>query len=172
MFKREYADTEEAGTDEDIADVGKKEEKQPTEPLNVRNKPTRSQINRVEWDVTVPYKTALDDLLDPKFWANVSGDTFYQHRHNKVAVHWEGGKQYAELYVRQSAPNFAVMALLGHWTFSPDQEMAQPDLYSVSYTGPVTKYRVVRKSDMQHMRDGLESEDVAYDYIKGLGKGL
>lgn len=138
--------------------------------LHVMRAPTRSQIKRVEWDVSVPPETTVEDILNPVFWANVSESTFKQSPYNKISVHWDDGKQYAELYVRQAGHSFAVVGLLGHWTFTSQNNITDVSKYSVSYTGHITKYRVIRKEDNQHIKDGFPSEDAAYDYIKNLDK--
>lgn len=142
--------------------------------LDVRRMPTRSQINRVEWDVVVPFETNIEDVLKPEFWSNVTENTFFRHKHNKVSVHWEGGKKYAELYVLSAGHNYAKTAVLGFWDFekeAPDfEDFVGEAAYSITWTGPSTQYRVIRKSDDQVMRDGFKTEEQAQEFVDGLGR--
>ena len=138
--------------------------------LDVRRTPTRSQIKRVEWDVTVLRETTLEDILRPEYWANVSGNTFFHHEHNIVSVYWEDDAQFAQLFVRQSGANFAIMEVLNHWNFDEKNEINQKDLYDVKWTGPSTKFRIIRISDNQIMKDGFKTVLEAEDFISKVGK--
>jgi len=137
--------------------------------LNIKNKPVRANVTRVEHDVTVPSDTTIENIQDPQFWTAVSGDCFSRNPHNKLDIYWEDGTQYAEAVVLQAGHNYAIVRVTGHWKFEGGPVVNQPDLYDITHTGPVTGYRIIRKSDNQPIRDGFRTREEAERYIRGMG---
>lgn len=133
--------------------------------LIVQRTPTRSPSTRIEWDVTVDPDTTVDDLLHPAFWAHVSGVTF-SGSNNLVNVYWEDRSQIAFLYVRYYDNVSAKMELLDHKVFGEKVTLSAPDKYDVKWGGPNNKFKVIRKSDGQTIRENLSSKEDAADFIK------
>lgn len=146
----------------------KKTEKPKTQ-LEVKRMPTRQQIRSIDWDVAVPAGTTIGDLLRPDYWAKVSGNTLATSEYAKVRVHWDDKTQYAEFYVRAADHSYAILELVSHVEFDESDRLTDTELYTVTWTGPTTKHRVIRKSDNQVMKDGFTSALAADDYIRTLG---
>lgn len=138
-------------------------------PLSVLRVPTRSNQRRIEWDVVVSADTTLDDLLNPIFWSHVSGSTFNGDI-NYCDVHWEDKSQLAKLYVKQYTGSAAKMELLQYWNFDKSAKLDLPEDYDIKWTGPSTKFRVIRKKDNQVIRDGFASKEDAGAFINTLPK--
>lgn len=137
--------------------------------LPVTRMPTRSNVRRTEWDVFVPPETTVDDLLNPVFWAHVAGSTF-QGKINYVDVHWDDNSQLCRIYVRNYNNSAAQMELLDHWDFDKNTTLDVPDDYIITWSGDQTKYRVIRRSDNQVIRDGFVAKPEALAFIEKLPK--
>jgi len=135
--------------------------------LTTQRKPTRSPVSRIEWDVTVSPETKIEDLLTPSFWTHVSDSTF-SGENNIVNVYWEDKSQVAFLYVRYYDNTSAKMELLDHKVFGDKVDIVAPEKYEIKWSGPNTRFRIIRLSDGQVLRENLSSKDDAALFVKEL----
>ena len=143
--------------------------KQDTSPkLSATRKLRRANEDSVTYNVIVPVDTKAEDLLNPIFWAHHAG--LFTGNINYVRVHWEDKSQLVHLYVREYTQTAAKMELLGSWDFDKNDKLKIDERYSVTWTGPHTKFRVMRKEDKQVIRDGFPNRPAAQDFINTLPK--
>lgn len=133
--------------------------------LTVQRMPSRAPATRIEWDVTVDVETSVDDLKNPMFWSHVSGATFHGPN-NIVNVYWEDKSQLAVLYVRYYDQTSAKMEVLEHYVFDKASTIVSPDKYEVKWSGPNTKFKVIRLADGQTIKEGISSKEDAAEFIK------
>lgn len=103
--------------------------------------------------------TPFENLLRPEFWAHVArkftpGDI--------IEAHAEDGSYFAEMYVIDCGPNWARTGV--HKLSRFDEAVTEPgadNAFKVEWAGRFSKWRVVRSSDLNVMKDGLPSKDAA-----------
>lgn len=97
--------------------------------------------------------TTVEDLLDPTFWAHCARGF---HISDRIEVIPEDNAYYAELYVQEVSRNSVKVVLFAHHVLAPqEEESAGTDEYAIRWSGPHTKYRVVRKKDNAVLQDGF-----------------
>lgn len=138
------------------------------EPLSHRNICNYKQKGSF-FLVTVSPDVCVQDLLDPAFWAHVSGANFLGDC-NIVYVTWEDGAQFAQLYVREYQRTSARMELILHSDFrnkskkpvpKKDGDKKPDPKFRVFWAGPNGLYRVIRISDDQVMMSDIKDKDKA-----------
>lgn len=134
--------------------------------LSPTRKMRRANEDSVTYNVTVPVETALDDLLNPVYWAHHAG--LFTGQINYVRVHWEDKSQLVHLYVREYTQTAAKMELLDRWDFDESVSLVVPERYAITWTGPNTKYRVTRIEDQQVIRDSFSNKSDALAFIEKL----
>jgi hypothetical protein len=133
--------------------------------LQIKRIPTRSPSTRIEWDVTVPVDTTIDDLLSPVFWSHVSGSTF-GGQNNLITVYWDDKSQIAELYVSHYDHAGAKMRLLSHVVFDEPKITDSSDGYKVTFSQSQKKYKVTRVADGAVIKDDFATKSEALDFIE------
>jgi len=109
----------------------------------------------------------IDDALQPAFWAHVAHKL---RQGDLIRILPERGDYYALLMVRTVGKAYANVTLLHKVEF--DGAEAAPavasvgDEFEVKWSGPSTKFRVVRVSDKQIMHDGFAAKEDAVKWVK------
>lgn len=114
----------------------------------------------------IPAKASDDprDLLDPKYWVHVSrmlrgGD--------KIEILAETNEWYAEAIVLDSGAYGAKIAyVVGPIRLTNEAEIDVPEDYEIKWSGPHTKFRVIRKSDNKMLRDQFTSKEEASSWVR------
>lgn len=127
---------------------------------------------RNEFAINPEVGTTLDDMKAEAYWAHVAKKL---RPWDKIEARAEDGSFYAVFIVRDSGRNWAKVEMISLYLFSipgvTDRTPADPE-YIVKYSGPHTKYRVMRKSDNQIMRDGFATQADGDQWIKEHVKSL
>lgn len=130
------------------------------------------------WLATPESGTKIEDMLQPSYWAHVSGRL---KPLSKIDVYPESGEFFATLLVVRASRTEAVVKLLYINRFDetgtselPETSGESDDIeeLEVTWGGPSSKFRVVRKKDKVVLKDGFSSKEEANlyktDYIKAL----
>lgn len=123
------------------------------------------------WRVNAEEGTTMDDVLDPIYWAHTAeklriGD--------QIEVLAEEGTWLAFLHVKSQGIGYAVVALLSHHQFVPEDDETieqQHSKYEVRWKGPQRKYAVIRKADGQYMREGFDTKQQAFSQLNEMERG-
>jgi hypothetical protein len=130
----------------------------------------QNRIRPAEYDrtifATVPeIGTTLDDMLAPEYWSHVAKNL---KPGSRIEVTAEDGSWFAELYVRRSSANAALVAVLRHHDFVGKVVATDPAVEHADFT---VKHRggagwsVVRNSDKAIMFEKGETRDQAEKWI-------
>lgn len=131
-------------------------------PLN----PTRLQ--RAEhyfsiYAVVLPEGTSLDDAMKPEYWVHVANRL---RQHDTIRIIPEDGGYFAEALVTAAGHGFAKVKLLRYESLEEDgAEPAETDPSYVKWGGPHSKWRVIRRSDGQVLKEGLTKPDALREAI-------
>ncbi len=114
-----------------------------------------------------------EQLLDPAYWKLVAPS---MRMGDRVEVYCEAGSMYAQLYVAAVGINSAIVRLLEWYDLGAEGRPLSDEEqeYKVKWGNPHTKWRIIRLSDGQSIKDGFETELDAQrdlsDYLKALRK--
>lgn len=112
------------------------------------------------WTATVQAGTALEDVLNPAFFANIANKL---HPYDRIVVRVDTGEYYAELLVLDCARTWAkVFVLNKHALVKDETEMVEVDnQYEVKHLGPHNKWCVIRKLDKETIKEQCTSRQEA-----------
>lgn len=123
----------------------------------------QAEYVRNVWHASPAQGVKPDALMDPAYWIHIrhllkAGD--------RIEVLCEAGEWYAEAIVLDAARYGARIA----WTRDPvDLAPATPDdipaEFAVLWSGPHTKWRVIRAADKSVVKDGLESKAAGTQWV-------
>ena len=115
-----------------------------------------------DWRAEVDHGVTIDDLLDPVFWSDVSGHCF-QGKFNRVEITWKDGSQWAELLVVGYGPTWAKMVKLNYVVLNTPEgiKTVGGKDYEIKWSGPHSKFRIIRLADGEVIRDGFENKELA-----------
>lgn len=117
----------------------------------------QAEYERNIWVVTPEAETPLEALLNPAFWAHVAS-SFKPWDH--IEVRAEDGSYWAELLVQDASRNWAKVAVLRQVQLNGEAPRAEEsDGHIVEWSGPHTKWRVVRKADKAILKDSMSKAD-------------
>lgn len=107
--------------------------------------------------------TPLEHLLRPEYWANIKQLRTNAH----IYVDAEDGSWWAELKVIKVAQGYAKVHLLRHIELAAaSADPSVPDGYEIQFRGQIVKHRVVRLKDGHVLKQGLDSEDDARQWLR------
>lgn len=138
------------------------------------NKPTKLQpaeyVSRTYHHIPAT-GAALDDVLDPAYWAHVAKSL---RPGDHIEILAEDGTWWAMLLVRYTGRTEAAVAKLSHVEFGEpsDDLVSDSDTHSIAYGNYHTKFRVVRKSDKEVVKDGFDTKEAAKRWLDGHMKAL
>jgi hypothetical protein len=125
---------------------------------------------RQTWHVTPRTGDGPKDLLDPKYWVHVARNL---KPGDKIEVLSEAREWYAEAVVLSAGQFGAKVAFtLDPIRLENSAETEEPEGYEVKWAGPSVKWRVIRKSDGQIVREDLQSREEAATWIKSHAKAM
>ena len=103
--------------------------------------------------------TTIKEMLEPSFWAHVSAKLAPG---DKIEVFAQDGEFYVEFMVLASKHAWVRVAILQEHVFNKKTE--EDGKYKVKWTGK-TKWRVIRLSDGEVLQSGLESKELAQEWL-------
>jgi hypothetical protein len=144
----------------------KEKERPPLHPSRFQLAEHRRQI----WHIVPEHGTALAELLTPAYWSHVSRQ---MRPSDRIEVNAEDGSFFAELVVIDAGLQFAKVALLREAKLE-GVEASQTSLpgHKVEWSGPHTKFRVVRESDRKVLKDGFTTRADAGTWLSNHAKAL
>jgi hypothetical protein len=119
---------------------------------------------RQDWVVNAEEGTAINDVLDPAYWAHCSGR---MQVYDRVDVRLETGEWLLELIVLDVGRNYARMFLAKHHEFV-DTDLSAPVgaiTHKVQWMGPQRKHGVVRLSDSAVIQEGIPTKEAAAQWL-------
>lgn len=118
------------------------------------------------WAVNATIGTTRNELVDPAYWAHVSGD-FSQF--DRIEVRAEDGSFFAELLVLASGRSWAhvhEVTFVDLVKLKIDKIQDSMSEYSVEWRGIHLKHCAVRKSDNAVIKDGFPSKLEGQKFLK------
>lgn len=147
----------------------KAKERPPLHPSRMQLAEHRRQI----WHIVPEHGTALTDLLNPAYWSHISRQ---MKPTDRIEVSAEDGSYFAELIVIDAGLQFAKVAVLREvkleTTESPEASAAIMKGHKVEWSGPHTKFRVLRESDRKVLKDGFGNRSDANAWLAGHAKAM
>lgn len=139
-----------------------------------------AEFERAIYTASPDHGTKFEDMLVPKYWANVAqkfkpGD--------RVEITAENGEWFAELVVVAAARLWAKVAVLRYVelteTAAPAQggeelpeETDPAEGHDIKWAGNTAKWRIVRKADKEPLHQGFQTKEQAQswlaDYLKAV----
>ena len=137
-------------------------------PARMALQQTRTRI----WDVIPDFGTTVEQLQDPGYWANCARNL---NPWDEIVVRDEEGTYLARFVVLEKGNMYARVKLLPGYPLllqvsEPDVDSSVPSGYEVKWTGPHTKYAVVR--DGNKLRDRFDNKGSASAWIREHLKGV
>lgn len=124
----------------------------------------RYQQHGANYFAEIPVGTTLDEILDPMYWAHISG--IFRGKYNEITALWDDKSRLVRLFVRFYAQTYAHVEVLEDNIFEDADGIDVPSAYDVKWVNDREKYSVVRKSDSQLMRNGFNTKEHAVAYIE------
>lgn len=143
------------------------EDKTPVRKLSGPRMKEESFVRTI-YVATPEHGVVLEDLERPEFWAHVAeqlkpGDLIH--------VYPEDGSFWAELLVQSTSRVAAkVFVLRKHELSAADLPEEDAD-FEIKWAGPTAKFRVIRKSDGEVMKEGM-GKDEAQAYLQSHIKAM
>lgn len=107
--------------------------------------------------------TTLEQILNPEYWSHIAKNRLRIYDLIEVLV--EDGSAYYELLVVSVGRTEAHVALKLQMDLQTVAQGAlSPSDYSIKWSGPHTKHRVLRGTDV--IKDGFESKEYAEQWLK------
>lgn len=141
----------------------------PTKKIKQMDLKPRDQVT-FDYRAMVEPNVTLNDILDPVFWSDVSGQSFNGVM-NSIEVVWKDKSQIVDLVVLDYGKAHARVFIKNHYVLNTGAEVVTIDnrAYVLQY-GDESKWRVVRKVDSEVLETGLETKELALaaldEYIK------
>lgn len=105
-----------------------------------------------------------EDILDPKYWVHVSANL---RPGDKIEILPEDSEWYAELIVLNAGRFGAKVAfILEPVMLSASETVADNDEFDVRWSGPHSKFRVVRMADKSVIKDGFQTKEEGETWLK------
>ncbi len=114
------------------------------------------------WVIVPEEGTRFEDILDPSYWAHISGKL---RPTDRIEVYAEDGAYFAELIVRTSGRLTAQVALLRKVDLDPADQASPAVGHEVRWRGPHHKHAVVRMKDNQPIQTGFETKESALQWL-------
>lgn len=143
------------------------EDKAPVRKLSGPRMKEESFVRTV-YVATPEHGVTVEDLEKPEFWAHVAeqfkpGDLIH--------VYPEDGTFWAELLVQTTSRAAAQVRVLRNYELAKVEALEDESEYEVKWAGPTAKFRVIRKSDGEVMKGGME-KDEAQTYLRSHVKAM
>lgn len=110
-------------------------------------------------------KDGWDAMFDPAYWSRTN--YFRQFRPGDwIKVRSEDGTWSALLEMRVVSAQAVVVGVCWHKEWAEEGTVAVGDTYEIGWAGPVRRFRVVRTSDKQMMKDRFATRELAEEWIE------
>ncbi len=153
-------------------------------PRTIRLKP--SGLGDASYNMRVHHaqptsQTSIDDILDPKYWVNVSRKMLPG---DDVICQWEDFSMQARLTVIDSGDNWAKVALLPGYPLDlsgdtedaiktrVEQQAKEDQEYEVVFKGPVNKWSVIRRKDKEYITKYHQQRKSAEEFLADYKRSL
>lgn len=124
---------------------------------------TQADYVRSCWAVTAEAGTKPEDLAKLDYWAHVSSSL---KPWDKIEVRAEDGAFYAELLVMQASRNWAKVRLINLVELNEEGPAAEKvEGHIVKWSGPHSKFRVIRESDGAVLHEGAPDKAAAHKWL-------
>ncbi len=121
---------------------------------------------RVWWVVTVEHGTTKEDILKPEFWTQVA---IKLKPYNRIDIQADDGSFFAEFLVITCDKTYANVKELSWTELNTTKEQPHEEFYA-KWRGPHLKWSVIRSSDKEAVKEGMETKDLAIAEILKLLK--
>lgn len=140
-------------------------EQQKRSPVISEGRFKLAEYDRQEWIANCEYGTTVEDILDPSYW---SMSTLRIKPYDHIEARAEDGSWIAHLIVTGVDRSWAKVVIdrvikLTTSDVSMTQAAAK---HEVSWKGPQYKYSVIRLSDSERIKEGFQSKDEAYAWMR------
>ncbi len=139
----------------------KKSKREPLVPSRIQLADQAS--NR--WRATLEAGTTLDEIKDPGYWAHFASKL---HQYDDIVCIEESGAFRADLMVTACARTWATVKVLALHKLEESEAAAPTQAsqdYRIEWAGPHHKFRMVRGTDNEVIRDGLQTKAEAQAYL-------
>lgn len=137
----------------------------PIEPMRMR----LAEYERQDWVANAPENTDPEDLKDPAFWSHMASNF---KPYDRIEVRADDGSWIAECRVLMCERTWAKVAVLHVHKLSSVSSAKAPSKYRVEFKGPHRKWSVIRGSDGEYVKDGLNTKDDADTWLRDHEKNL
>lgn len=127
-----------------------------------------------QWRATIPSSDIVSDLLRPEYFCHVAQKI---KPLSIIEAVWEDGSRYCRLIVtdmdKNPSPVWVKVALLDNKELASDTEVpVNETMFSVKYVNHYAKWGVTRLSDNVRLKDKIETEQAAKDWLNEHIKAL
>ena len=154
-----------------MTNTAKKEDNTQLKTIKIRDI-TTFNVRGTDWIMTVEPDVEIDDMLRPEYWTHVAGSTF-RGELNYIHVLWKDKSRLAKLYVIDYNNLYASVKVVEYFDFrKPEAETAKEESkikeiekpaarFTVKWSGPNTKFKIIRVSDDAVMADNIKTKEEA-----------
>ena len=122
--------------------------------------PARMQLaeyQRQEWVCNVPPEITREDVLNPAFWSHMAS---LMKPYDHIEVRQEDGSWLSQLIVLQSDRLWAKVFEMRFVEFKTEAlKIEAPTKHKVEWKGPQHKWAVIRLSDSEMLKSGMEKDE-------------
>ena len=127
---------------------------------------------RTIFSATVASGTKLEEVEKPEYWSHVASKL---QPGSRIEVSPEDATWLAELYIVSCGRNWVKTCTLRFHELaesSPDEEVAAVAEYTIGWSGPIKKFRILRNSDKSEMKSGFTTKAEAQAWLADYQKAL
>lgn len=140
-------------------------------PLNPQRMHLAEQRRNI-WYIDVEEGVTAEDLTKPGYWAHRARE---MRQGDRIEARCEDGSWYAEFLVEEAGMNFAKVLMLPNSLLTltpaePSQNQVFLPGHTIKWSGPYTKFRVVRDADKKVMRENLATRQDAINWLLDYSK--
>lgn len=128
-----------------------------------------AETRRVVYFAAPEAGTHPDALLDPAYWTHVARKLRPLYRIEAVCEDGSWVQELIVLHVRDNEARVARLSKVHLDVVDPDK--MESDVYEVKWSGPVDKFRVMRKKDGAIIKGGFSTKVDAVAFLATLGPG-
>ena len=136
-------------------------------------KPTRLALAEhatITWHHVPEIGTSLEDVCAPSYWTHVARSL---RGGQKIEVLSPMGDWWAMLLVRVAGSQEAAVSVLQHVVLGAAETVTEPDaVYEIKWRGPSAKWSIVRKEDSVVVKEHIDSQDIASQWLKNHMKAM
>lgn len=125
-----------------------------------------TEFTRSSYTINAELGTTPEDLLVPSFWAH----TAWKFKPlDLLEARAEDGSWYAQLLVRDKGKSWAKVVMLPGFPLMFEDIIEVPDTviddYTIKWSGPQNKFRVIRNMDKHVMKEGFTNKEEARKWL-------